>query len=115
MYGSAAVVWGARRYRLPVGRSVAALAVPPVVTAPTAVVVVVRIYRMEATASMAAVVLLVIKELVETLLMAGQVVVALRAEPAPLGEPVALATPPVKTAVGAVGIPLAAVRLPLVA
>ena len=62
---------------------------PAVVTAPTAVVVVVQIFRMEATASMAVVVLLVIKELVETLLMAGQVVVALRAEPAPLGEPVA--------------------------
>jgi hypothetical protein len=93
----------------------AAVVVHPVGTAPTAAAVVVRIYRMEATAFMAALVLLVIKEPVEPLLMAGQVVVALRAEPAPLGGPVALATPTVKTAAVAVVIPLAAVRLPLVA
>ncbi len=70
----------------------AAVAVPPVVTAPTVVVVVVRIYRMEATASMAAVVLLVTNEPVETLPMAGQVLVALRVEPPPLGGPVAVDT-----------------------
>ena len=77
----------------------AAVAVPPVVTAPTAAVVVVGMQRMEATASMAAVVLLVMDEPVETLPMAGQVGVALRVEPAPLGGPVAVAPPKTAAAV----------------
>ncbi len=88
----------------------AAVPVPPVVTAPTAAVVVVQMCRMEATASMAAVVLLAIKVPVETLLMAGQVAVAARVEPVPMEGPVAG-----KTAVVVVVFPLATIRLPLVA
>ena len=68
----------------------AAVPVPPVVTAPTAVVVVVRINSPEATASMAAVVLLVMEIPVETLPMAAQVPAAAPVEPAPMGGPVAV-------------------------
>ena len=87
-------------------------AVPVVVSAPTAAVVVVQINRMEATAPTAAVVLLVMAQPVEALIMAGQVVVAARVEQAPMGGPVALT---LKTAVVVVVFPLAAIRLPLVA
>ena len=70
----------------------AVVVVAPVVTAPTAAVEVVRIERMEATASMAAGVLLAIETEVETLPMAEQGVVAITVEPAPLGGPVAVET-----------------------
>ncbi len=71
---------------------VAVAGVAPAVTAPTAAVGVVRIERMEATASMAVGVLLAIEIEVETLPMAEQGVVAITVEPAPLGAPVAVKT-----------------------
>ncbi len=67
----------------------AAVPVPPVVTAPTAAVGVVRIERMEATASMAVGVLLAIEIEVETLPMEEPGVAAITVAPAPLGAPVA--------------------------
>ncbi len=62
--------------------------VAPVVTAPTAAVGVVRIERMEATASMAVGVLLAIEIEVATLPMAEPGVAAITVAPAPLGGPV---------------------------
>ena len=98
---------------VPVGRSMAAAPVPPGATAPTAAVVVVQIQPMEATASMAALVLLVMEIPVETLPMGVQVAAAAHVEPAPLGGPVAVALQ--KTAVVVVVFPLAAIRSRLVA